>query len=156
MLEAMLPQVLQVGAGWQMLLDQLAGHRREQDLSSVSGTHDAGGMMYIHPDVAVCSQHRFARMQANAYPHRCVIRPHMICEGSLYLYSCRDGIGGTSKGNKEGISLGVNFVAVILCEYLSQQVPAVSQHPSLALTQRLQEARRAFDIGEEQRHGASR
>src|SRR5205823_11768681 len=130
----MLSQVLQVGTNWQVLLDQLARRRREQDLSSVSGAHDACGMMHVDPNVAVCSQHRFARMQSNAHPHRGAVRPRLICEGSLYVYSSRDGIGGTSKGDKECISLGIDLVTMVLLEQASQQVPAISQHSGIVLT----------------------
>src|SRR5947209_16937460 len=130
----MLPQVLQVGAGWKVLLDQLAGRRREQDLSSVSRAHDAGCVMHVDPNVAVCSQHRFARMQPNAHTHRGAVRPHMICEGSLYVYSCRDGIGGTGKGDKEGVSLGIDLVTMVLLEQAAQQVPALGQHSGIVLT----------------------
>src|SRR5438067_89209 len=84
--------------------------------------------------VSVTSQHRFARMQSNAHPHRDAARPCLICEGSLYVYSCRDGIGGTSKGDKECVSLGIDLVTMVLLEQASQQVPAIGQHSGIVLT----------------------
>src|SRR5437588_12998405 len=130
----MLTQVLQVGARGQVLLDQLARRRREQDLSSISSAHDASSVMHVHPNVAVCSPRRFARMQPNAHAHRGAIRPRVTCEGSLYIYSCRDGIGGTGKGDKEGVSLGIDLVTIVLLEQAAQQVSAIGQHFSIVLT----------------------
>ena len=90
--------------------------------------------MHVHSNVAVCRQPGFAGMQPNAHPHRGAVRPRLICEGSLYVYSCRDGIGSTSKGDKEGVSLGIDLVTIVLLEQAAQQVPAIGQHSGIVLT----------------------
>src|SRR5437764_1023396 len=54
--------------------------------------------------------------------------------GRLLGYSCRDGIGGTSKGDKEGVSLGIDLVTMVLLEQAAQQVPAIGQHSGIVLT----------------------
>ena len=46
-------------------------------------------------------------------------------------------IGGTSKGDEEGISLGVNLVTMVLLEYVAQQASAIGQHVGIAFTQLL-------------------
>src|SRR5260221_8754999 len=116
----MLPQVLQVGAGWQVLLDQLAGRRREQDLPTMSSAHDASSVMHVHPNVAISSQHRLTGMQTNTHPDRGTAGPGMFYEGSLYGSGSRNRIGGTSKGDEKRVSLGIDLVTVVLLEHAAQ------------------------------------
>ncbi len=110
----MLPQILQVGACWQMLLYQLVGRWRKQNLSPMSGTHDAGGVMHIHSNVAIGSQQRFAGMQTNTYPHGYALRPRMTGESVLYSHSSCNRISGTRKNDEEGISLRIHLVTMVL------------------------------------------
>src|SRR5947209_20432471 len=117
----MLSQVLQGGAGWQGLLDQLASRWREQNLSAMPGANDAASVMHIHPNIAISSQPRFAGMQPNAHPNRDAFGPGMFCENPLNGCGCGNRIGGTGKGDEEGISLGVNFASMKLDEQLPQQ-----------------------------------
>jgi hypothetical protein len=61
-----------------------------------------------------------------------------------------ESIARTRKGYEEGITLGVNLVTVILMERCAQKEPARFQHVSVAFTCSLEQARRSFDVGEEQ------
>ena len=111
--------------------------------------------MHIHFNIPISSQLRFAGMQTNAYPYRCTAVPGMLCEGSLNGCGSHNCIGGMGEGDEEGISLRVHLVAVVLDEYFPQQLPTIGQHVGIMLIQLLQEMRRVFHIGEEQRHGSS-
>src|SRR5258708_30405427 len=110
----MLPQVLQVDVGWQVLLDQLAGRRREQDLPTMSSAHDSSSVMHVHPNVAVCSQHRLTGMQTNTHLDRGTAGPGMFYEGSLYGSGSSNHIGGTSKGDEKRVCLGIKHVNIVL------------------------------------------
>src|ERR1051326_3601620 len=98
------------------------------------GTHDAGSVMHVHPNITISSQLRFASMQTDAYPHRDAFGPGMLCENPLNGCGSRNRISGTGKSDEEGIPLGVNFLAVVLHEHLPQQVSAIGQHISIGLT----------------------
>jgi len=93
-------------------------------------------------------------MQADPHPDREAFGPGMFCEDSLYGCGSRNCISGTGKGDKEGISLGINLVTIVLLEYAVQRMPTVGQHVGIVLPQLLQEARRVFSIGEEQCNGS--
>ena len=60
------------------------------------------------------------------------------------------------EGDKEGVALGIDLVAVVPLKGATQQGPALTKHLGVLCAQVLHEARRAFDIGEEQRGGSRR
>src|SRR3989442_16004914 len=96
---------------WQCMLHQVAGHLREEYLSAMPGTHDAGGVMHVHAHIALRSKNWFARMQPHAYPHRHAFWPGMGEEGTLSGHRRRGTIGGACKGHKKSITLRVDFMA---------------------------------------------
>jgi len=58
----------------------------------------------------------------------------MLCEDPLYGRGCRNRVAGTSKSDKEGISLGIDLLTIVLLEQAAQQVPAIGQHSGIVLT----------------------
>ena len=44
------------------------------------------------------------------------------------FYGARDGLQGTSKGDKERVALGINLVAIVMSEGSSQQLALIGQH----------------------------
>jgi hypothetical protein len=109
-----------------VLHNEITRGLREQDLPTVSGTHDASRVMHVHPNIAICSQPWFTCMQTNAHPHRDTVRPGMRCQDSLYGCGSRNPIAGTRKGHEKRVSLGINLETVVLLEHAAQQVPAIS------------------------------
>src|SRR6266571_3001679 len=93
-------------------------------------------------------------MHTDAHPYGHAFGPGMPGQGPLDSHGCRDGIGGTRKGDEKGIPLGVDLVAVPLPERRAQQPPTLRQYADVALAQLLQEARRALHVSEEQRDGS--
>src|SRR5438128_73436 len=106
----------------------------------MSGAHDAGGVMHVQSNVAIRRELWLARMQTYAHPDRHALGPGMAHQGTLDSHCCRNRIGGTSKSDKESVTLGVNLLAVILRERCAQQVPALRQHAGVPIAQLLQEA----------------
>jgi hypothetical protein len=76
--------------------------------------------MDVHSYIAICSQYRFASMQADTYSYSGTLRPGMIEKSTLNSYRSVDCTDGTIKGDEEGISLGIDLVAILLDEHLSQ------------------------------------
>src|SRR2546421_2567934 len=116
----------------------------------MSSVHDAGSMMHIHPNIAIHSYQWLAGMDANSHSHSDVLRPKMAGEGALEGDGCRDGIGGTCKGDEEGIPLCIDFVAVVVGKHHPQEVTTVCQYTGVMVTQALEEACGPLDIAEKQ------
>src|SRR6266851_9570283 len=138
------------------MLHQLACGLGEQDLPSVPGAHDAGGVMDIQAHIAFGGEFRLARVQAHADTYRHTCWPDVAGESPLGGHSRREGIGGTSKGDEEGIALRVDLVPVILVERRAQQVPRLHQQAGVAVAHLLEEVRGSLDIAEEQRDRSRR
>jgi hypothetical protein len=80
----------------------------------MAGTHNAGGVMHIQPDVAFRRELWLTRMQTNANPDGDALGPAMAGQGALDGHGCRGRISGTGKSHEEGIALRVDFVALPL------------------------------------------
>src|SRR6266516_5723757 len=75
----------------------------------MSGTHDAGGVMYIQSNVVFQRELRLAGMHADAHPDRDALGPGMACQSALDGYSCRCRIGGSRKGHEESVPIDINL-----------------------------------------------
>jgi hypothetical protein len=105
--------------------------------------------MHVQTDIAFRRTLRLTSVQTHAHPHHHTFRPGMGSEGTLDSHCRRDGIGGASKGEEEGIALRVDLVAVELKECGAQEVPTLVQEAGVALTQLLKQARGPLNVGEE-------
>ena len=152
----MLPQVLQAHPLGQVVLHQVPRGLREQHLAPMPGVHHARRQMHIHAHVAFSRRLRLPGVQPHADAHRHPFGPGMRGKSALGGHSSRDGIGGTRKGEEQGVSLGIDFVPVKLLESGAQHLSALSQHTAILLTYVLQQERRPLDIGEEQRDRSRR
>jgi hypothetical protein len=65
----------------------------------------------------------------------------MASERVLAIYGRCNGINGARKGHEEGITLRVHFMTVPLVESGTQELTALRQEISIALTQLLEEVR---------------
>src|SRR5215831_18176942 len=111
-------------------------------------------MMDIQAQVAFGGKVRFAGMQTDPDTHVHVVGPGMSEKASLYPYGSRDGIGGASEDREEGVALGVDDLPTSAVERLLQQVPAVRQHPGVAITELLEQTGGSLHVREEQRDGS--
>src|SRR5690348_15844922 len=96
----MLPQTLSAHTLPQILLVECVGRLGEEDLSPVSGAHDAGSSMHIQAGIAFGCKGWFASAQAHAHTHRSDFGQAMAGERTLRVYRCRDSISGASKGHQ--------------------------------------------------------
>jgi len=58
----------------------------------------------------------------------------MVGKGTLDRYCRQDGIGRTSKGHKESISLCIDFVAAMGLKASTEHLPALVQDTGVAVT----------------------
>lgn len=85
------------------------------------------------------------------------VRPFLFCEGMLRLSGGAHRILGASEGDEERVALAVDLVSAVPLEGIPEQRVMQSECGRVTIgAKRLQEARRAFDIGEEQRDRADR
>src|SRR5258708_3519913 len=96
------------------MLHQVVGRLREQNLTWVSGVHNAGSVMYIQADVAFRSELRLACMQPDARQHNHILRPIMGGQSALGSHGCGSCVDGAGKDYKEGIALCIDLIAMPL------------------------------------------
>src|SRR5258708_33402342 len=87
------------------MLHQVVGRLREQNLTWVSGVHNAGSVMYIQADVAFRSELRLACMQPDARQHNHILKPIMGGPSALGSHRCGSCVDGAGKEYKESIPL---------------------------------------------------
>ena len=143
-------QVSQAHPVWKVMLYQVAGGLGQQHLSSVACAHDACCTMHVQTHITFNRTLWLTRMQTYAYMHWCTIGPGMGSKRTLHLHCRGYCIGGACKGHEEGIALGVHLVAVPAAKGCTQELAALGEDASIVVAYLLQQAGRAFDIGEEQ------
>ena len=117
---------------------------------------DSGRAMNGNAGVVVIGHVRFARVQADADGDASFVRPPILAERALSSDCGLDRVARATKDDEEGIASRSNLNAAVCCEYPSQQVVVRGEHLGIALLQPLDELGRAFDVGEEKRHGPTR
>src|SRR5205807_2188928 len=65
-------------------------------------------------------------------------------------------VGRLLEGDEEGVALSVDLDATVALERRSQQAPVLRQRIRVAPTELFEQARRAGDVGEQQRDGPAR
>ena len=78
----------------------------------MTGAHDAGGVMHVHANVAVCRKLRLARMQPYAYPYGRTRWPDMTGNGALRRHRRRHGVRGPLESHEEPISRRIDLIPV--------------------------------------------
>jgi hypothetical protein len=105
--------------------------------------------MYVQADVAFVSQDRLAGVQPDTHPQGYTIRPGVRESKLLHRRGGYYGIGCAVKGGEEGITLRVDFMPACTLEGRTQQLAVHSKQRSIAVSELVQQLRRALDIGEE-------
>jgi hypothetical protein len=120
-------------------------------LSAVPGGGDARGAMDVETDVAFLGEEGRSRVQA-----------HADADGTRSERSCQ-GAGGREcgrrgrEGEEEGVSLGVDLDPTLSGAGLADDTPMLGESCGVALrTERVQQFRRTFDVGEEKGDRAGR
>ena len=120
-------------------------------MPAVPRRSNAGGKVYVVPDIALVRYQRRSRVQADAQMDLtfCERVRHRLRRGDCPL--------SRREGEEEGISLGVHFDAVFGGASLADDAAVFSERVCVRLRAELvQEPRRALNIGEEERDRAGR
>ena len=122
----------------------------------MAGVADTSGA--VDGKAGVASVHRRGLSRVDAHPnlHLGAVRPGMSGERTLRLDGGEDGALGGSERVEERVALGIDFVAVVLREGLTEQALVLGQHRGIAVAQPPDELGRALDVREHERHRAAR
>jgi hypothetical protein len=126
---------------------ELAGGRRQQHLTTVSGGTDAGSDVNVEADVPLVGEQRFAGVQADANAHGAAQR-------GLRVARRGHRVGCPLKHHEEGVTLSIDLHAVVAIEHRPQCPPVLRQRLWVRLLELVQQRRGSGDVGEHQGHGA--
>ena len=147
----MLPEVAQAEIRGQRSRHESSGHVRDEYLSAVSGGTDASRPMDVEPHVVIAAEHRLAAVQA--HPHANSSRVGRPRFGG----KCAVGSGGrlhggerTPEDDEERVALRRDFDAPRLVEGRAEQRLVPLQDRRVCGAQGLHQARRPFDVGEQE------
>ena len=111
---------------------------------------NARGPVHVHAGIPLRPHDRLACVKAHAHAYR--------ARGQLCLRLSRGSRGPASirEGDEEGVPLGVHLDATVASECLANDAALLGQRVHITLAQLLEQARRSFDVGEEEGDGAGR
>ena len=123
----------------------------DEHLSAVADCRDARGAVHIVSDVALVGDERRPGVQADANVDRAG-RQRLRERGCS-----RESAGRRREGEEEGVALGVDLDPALGRARLPDQPTVLRERLGVRLrAERVQEPRRALDVGEEERDGAGR
>ena len=129
----------------------------QQHLPAVACRHDPRGKVHVEPDVSRRIGSRLAGVDPDPHRERLPFGPRGSCQGLLSLGGRGDGRRRLCKCHEEGVALGIHFVAVVALEGLTQEAPVLPERVRVAPpAQPAEQARRPFDVGEQQGHRSGR
>ena len=145
--EVLQPVLAQVTDGV-LVADEVAGGLGEQHLTAVPGSADPCGPRHVEPDVSRLSDPRLTRVEADAH-----LEPVL---GALDLHSRCDRVRRPRERGEERLALRVDLAPVVPFERGADDPVVLRERRVVVVAELLEQARRSFDIGEEERHGARR
>ena len=113
-LRRMHAQVEQADAGRQIVLDQLLGRIRKEDLAAVPDGTDTRAAMYAQTVVALVSHRRLARVQTHPHPALGSVGPLVRGQSALSRHRRVDGMPRPSERDEERVALRVDLPAAEL------------------------------------------
>ena len=113
-------------------------------------THDPGRAMDIGPNVPLVGDERLAGVDPDSDAHG------SVGERLLGVSSRGDRIGRARERDKERVALSVDLDPSVPRERVTEQLAVLRKDIRVTLAELVQQTRRAFDVGEEQRHRSAR
>ena len=140
------------GDRWHRLLArELAGRLRDDDLVAVAGAADPRRDVDVESDVALVDELGLARVEADPHPQNTLRRPPLPADRALEVDGGRDRVPGAGEDEKRAVPGPVHLVPVPTARRLAHELPQARADRPVTLSERVQEPRRALDVGEEER-----
>ena len=130
--------------------EQVAGRLRKQHLPAVGCRHHPSPPVQSDADVALLGEGRLAGVDAHPHSHR-RRRQRALC-----VCGRSDRVRRTPEGAQKGIALRIDLNAIVRGDRFPHQPPVLCKYAFVLRSELLEQARRALDVGEEERDGARR
>ena len=155
-LEAVATEGAERHARRRLVAGDVARRLRDDDLVPVPGRADAGCDVDVQADVPLLAELRLARVDADAHAEHALGRPGLPAELPLELRRRRDGVARAREGQERPVARPVDLVPGVPRRDLAHDLAHARANGGVALAERVQQARRALDVGEEERDGPAR
>ena len=130
--------------------EQLAGRLREEHLAALGGAHDPGGAVDVEAGEELAVARGLARVKPDADAEG-LARPRMGGMGALGGGGRLDRLARARKGEVEAVALHLDLDSPMRRAGVAQEPPVRVERLDVALAaQRLEQLRRALDVGEEE------
>ena len=153
--QVLLPEVDDRDALRQVVPEQRARRLREQDLAAVARRADARRADDVEAEVALVADGRLAGVQAHPHPHLGALGPVVCAESALGRNRAGDRLRCARERVEERVALRVDFRAALRAQVLAEEPPVLADDFAVVVTERLEQPRRALDVGEEERDRAA-
>jgi hypothetical protein len=112
--------------------------------------------MHAQADVPLTPDDRLAGVEPHSHGHIDPIGPSVCRESPLCGDRACDSVRRTTKGDEERVALRVHLPAPELREHFAEQAVVLFEDVRITGTESLEQARRSFDVCEEERDRPSR
>ena len=146
----MLAQVAQAHVAGERILDDGPDTARDQHLAAVRRGGDARRPVDVDAHVLTAHDRGLARVESDPDPERSTVRPGLSRERLLGVDAGGDRAERAVEQREEGVAHQPQLATVVRCESTAHQLVMPGQRARVALAERLQQARRAFDVAEEE------
>ena len=123
---------------------------RGEDLAAAGGRAHARCVMHRHTDVAVADDLRPAAVQAHPHPHRRALGPRLVDQRELGGDRGRGGGRAVVEHGEELVPAAVHDPPAVVPDGAADQLAVPLQDGGVGGAEPLQQAGRAFDIGEQE------
>ncbi len=111
---------------------------------------DAGAAVDVDPHVSLVGERRLAGVDADPHAHGRLGQRRLRRDGREH------GIASALEGTQERVALGVHLDAAVLGDGCADVLPVLGERLRVRRAERVEQARRSLDVGEQQRHRAAR
>jgi hypothetical protein len=136
--------------------EQPRRHRRADHLPPMRGGHQTGSPIDRKPEVIPVALFHLPRVQTHAHPQAGLAWPHMLRQRPLNVTRCQHCIRCPGKGDPETVSTGRKNIPTMTLNSLTNNAVVKTQYRPHRIRRGLPQARRPFDIREEERHSPRR
>ena len=155
-LQAVTSEGAERDAGGRLVPHEVARRAGHDDLTTVRRRADPRRDDDVHPHVPLLAEVGLARMDPDPEPHHAVGRPRLARERALELRRGKHRIPRPPEDEEYPVSCPVDLPAAVGAGGVANELAEPRPHRSEVPTQRVEEARRSLDVGEEQRHRPAR
>ena len=124
---------------------------RQQDLAAVAGRAEAGHGVHRDSDVAGVGERRPAAVDAGADAHADAVGPGARAQAALDRERGFERCGGTNEDGEELVGTRVDLATACAVHATADDGADVREQRCIAIAEPMQQARRAFDVGQQER-----